>query len=323
MTMKPVLKSAFSRLMKQAGSFGARPFIAVAASGGRDSLALVLLMNDWIKAQRGRLVVLTVDHGLRKESKAETLLFQRQLKKMGIACEILTWRGAKPKTGIQEAARNKRYELLLARCKKLGVSCLALAHQEEDQAETFLIRLLGGSGLDGLCGMKAKTTRDGIAIIRPLLTVSRASLAATCKKFKMTWIDDPSNENVDFRRVRVRSFLAGEGVEASHRIALAAGKLSRVRDYLDEETQKALALSVNEGNRLDLSKWRNLSPEIRRRVVVQLIHSISGSTYSPRQEKLEALLFALEKADFKGRTLGGCLFGREKSKMIAISKENI
>ena len=299
----------------------ARPFVAVAASGGRDSLALALLMRDWVLSRKGRLIVLTVDHGLRKGSGAEAQKFARQMAALGIDCKILRWRGAKPATGIQEAARDKRYSLLLGECKKRGVTHLALAHQEEDQAETLLIRLLGGSGLDGLCAMRPLTQRAGVALIRPLLGVPRARLEATCKKHRQAWIDDPANENLDFRRVRVRDFLAGEGPDAARRVALAASKLSRVREWIADEVQRALESAYDGNGTLDLTLWRGLAPEIQGRVLVLLTGALSAKPYPPRQEKLDALVLALQKSGFKGRTLGGCIFGAEKKNKIFITRE--
>src|SRR5690606_3672257 len=129
--------------------------------GGGDSMALALLLHDWARARGGKILALTVDHGLRAASAAEARQTAARLAQHGIAHEILAWEGEKPCTGIQQHAREARYRLLRGACEKHGIKTLALAHNAEDQAETFWMRLAHGSGLDGLAGMAAKREEGG------------------------------------------------------------------------------------------------------------------------------------------------------------------
>ena len=123
---------------------------------------------------------------------------------------ILTWDRRDlppPGSGLQAAAREARYRLLCGHCRALGILHLALAHQRDDQAETFLLRLGRGSGLDGLAGMAPVTERDGVRLLRPLLPVPRGRLAATLQSWGQDWIDDPTNENTAHTRIRLRRLL--------------------------------------------------------------------------------------------------------------------
>ena len=136
--------------------------VAVGVSGGADSLALLLLMDELLRPLGRRVAALTVDHGLRKESRAEAEYVAGVAAARGIEHHILTWQGDKPRSGVEEAARTARYALLCSWCHEHGVETLCMAHHQQDQAETFLIRLQRGSGLTGLCGMAAVSRLNGL-----------------------------------------------------------------------------------------------------------------------------------------------------------------
>ncbi len=165
--------------MQAAGPFPAAPRIAVALSGGPDSMTLTSLARGWVAERSGTLTALTVDHGLRPESAAEARQIAAWCADADVAHETLVWRGTKPRKGIQAAARDARYGLLSDWCRRNGCTELLVGHTENDQAETFLLRMNRGSGVDGLAAMPLVAYRDGLRLIRPLLTVSRARIAAT------------------------------------------------------------------------------------------------------------------------------------------------
>src|SRR5262249_20106992 len=186
------------------GPFESRPHLAVAVSGGRDSMALALLVAAWAERRGGRVTAITVDHGLRPEAAAEARQVGRWLRAHGITHRTLRWRppaGALP-GGLQAAARAGRYAPPCGWGRPRGVLHLALAHQQEDQAETLLLRLARGSGLDGLAAMAPIAERMGVRLLRPLLSVPRARLRATLVAAPQPWIDDPSNENPAHARIR-------------------------------------------------------------------------------------------------------------------------
>lgn len=205
---EPVSDAEFAALMAAVGPFERDVRVAVALSGGSDSMALCLLADAWARRVGGRVAALTVDHRLRPESGAEAAAVGRWMRARGIEHHVLPWDGAKPRTAIQAMARAARYDLLTGWCRRSGVLHLALAHQREDQAETFLMRLTRGSGADGLAGMSAVSETAAVRIVRPLLAVERARLTATLRARRQDWIEDPSNHDPAFARVRVRQWLA-------------------------------------------------------------------------------------------------------------------
>lgn len=297
--------------------------IAVAVSGGGDSLALALLLQ-----QAGAdIVALTVDHQLRAASRDEALQVQALLRERGIAHDILTWEGEKPATHIQERARAARYELLLEYCRAHTIHTLALAHNLEDQMETFWMRLSKGSGLDGLAGMAAKQERDGVTILRPVMNFTRAQLRATCTQFGVAWIDDPSNKNEKFLRVKLRAFedmLAGEGL-TPQRLALTLQKLEDARDALQVMTNDAMETCVvlhPEGYAtLNLHAWRLQPREIQRRVLSRTLDTLVPQEYPIGFEQMETARLELMDDAFKGKTLAGCEITRGKNETLIILRQ--
>ena len=182
--------------MTAAGPFGPAPRVAVAVSGGADSMALLLLAKDWAPG----VAALTVDHGLRAGSTAEAAQVAAWCASRRIPHCVLAWTGRKPSSGIQEASRTARYELLTQWCRDRGYPHLLVGHHLEDQAETFLIRMQRGSGVDGLAAMPSTTARDGVRIVRPLLGVTPARLTAFLRAAGQPWIEDPSNDDPRFAR---------------------------------------------------------------------------------------------------------------------------
>lgn len=226
--------------------FEAGPEVAVAVSGGGDSMALSLLMADWTRARSGRALALVVDHGLREESAEEAAQVQSRLENAGLAAEVLAWTGPKPEANRQAEARKARYELMAAHCAERGILHLALAHHREDQAETLLLRLGRGSGLDGLAAMPPVRELPQVRLLRPLLQVPRECLRASLRERGIAWIEDPSNQDTQYSRVRLRNLapdLAAEGM-TPERLTKTAGHLGRARAVLEAEVTALLARSV-------------------------------------------------------------------------------
>src|ERR1700735_4216205 len=167
----PLRDTDFARVMEHLGCFEPGPPLAVAVSGGADSLALTLLADRWARARNGRITALTVDHRLRPDSSTEAAWLGRTLEAQGIRHELLVWPGPYPSRGLQAAARAARYRLLGAWARSSGMLHLLPANHQDDQAEPLLLRLGRGSGLAGLAGM-APVVEDGhVRLLRPLLRV--------------------------------------------------------------------------------------------------------------------------------------------------------
>ena len=192
------------------------------------------------RAKSPRLVAVTVDHGLRKESKREAKAVEKLAHKLGIEHRTLQWTGRKPKTGLQEAARLARYRLLSEAANEIDARYVLTAHTLDDQAETVLFRLARGSGIRGLAGMEfvrghaGRKRAWGSNWCVPLLAIPKSRLIATLKAAKIRYADDPSNRDPRFTRPRLRELmpmLAREGLTAS-RLALLARRVQRVEDTI-------------------------------------------------------------------------------------------
>ena len=313
---RPVTASDFALRLDRLGPFEPRPALAVAVSGGADSLALCLLAARWAARRGGTALGLVVDHGLRPEASAEARQVARWLAARGIACRVLRWRGTKPATGLAAAAREARYGLLTGWCGRHGRLHLLLGHHIEDQAETLLFRLGRGSGLDGLAAMAAVSERGGVRLLRPLLDLPKTRLAATLQAMKQPWVEDPSNRDERYARVRLRALapaLADEGVTPVA-VAETAARLGTARAGLEAAVAGLLAssaaLDAAGYARLDAALLAGAPDEIARRALGSVLACVGGARHPPRRAALERLLARLRDGAWRGaRTLGGCQLG--------------
>jgi len=198
------LRQGFAAAMAELGPWEPAPSLAVAVSGGADSTALALLSADWAHQRSGRVLALIVDHGLRADSAAEAVLTRDRLLTRGIEARILTVTGLAHGPALAERARAARYGALVEACNQADMPHLLLGHHALDQAETIMMRALGGSGARGLAGMAALTGRNGVRLVRPLLGQSPATLRDFLAERLMPWVEDPSNASDLARRSRLR-----------------------------------------------------------------------------------------------------------------------
>ncbi len=238
----PVGPDEAARLFAPLASF---PHVVVAVSGGPDSMALLYLLAEWRQGLGGGAPVIaaaTIDHQLRADSAAEAQFVAEAAAALNVPHTIACWSGPKPAHGVPAAARAARYRLLRAIAEdaaKGRVSAVATAHTLDDQAETFLMRLARGSGIEGLAEMKRRRAIEpdeacSVMLVRPLLDVSKARLIATLRARGATWIDDPSNTRLDQERPRLRALLARleqEGL-AAPAIARSAQRLRGAEEAL-------------------------------------------------------------------------------------------
>lgn len=259
--------------------------IAVGCSGGPDSLALTRLADAWARERGASVLALIVEHGLRAESGAEAASLAERLAAAGIAARILPL-GLPPGPGLQERARRARRAALLAACRQAGAPHLLLGHHAEDQAETVLFRALRGSGDAGLAGMAFLAVSPEALVLRPLLSVPKARLAATLDGWSVRPILDPSNADPRFARARLRS--AGGSVTA---LAVAEG-FARRRARLAARVATRLAASV----RLLPEGCAEIAPDrlgqdaVARRLMAALIRAVGGGEHAPAEAAVAALL---------------------------------
>ncbi|HLI22014.1 MAG TPA: tRNA lysidine(34) synthetase TilS [Stellaceae bacterium] len=304
--------SGFAASMARLAPFEMQPHLAVAVSGGGDSMALMLLADEWARARGGRITALTVDHGLRADAAAEAAQVAAWCAMRGIDHVVLRWTGAKPDSGLQAAARNARYALLESWCRDHAVLHLLLAHQREDQAETVKMRAARGSGLDGLAGMASVSERGAMRLLRPLLATPRAALRDFLLACGQPWIEDPSNRNPIYTRVRVRAALGAAAPGSSDaNLAATATRLGHARAFEETEDARRLAcaLSLHPAGFAALDARAFAARDrLGLRALSAIIGVVSGDSYPPRRERLERLLRVLAAGLAQGRSLGGCLF---------------
>jgi tRNA(Ile)-lysidine synthase len=292
---------------------------AIAVSGGSDSVALLHLAH----AAGLPVAAVTVDHGLRAESAAEAQGVARLCAGLGIPHHILQWQGWDGRGNLQAAARAARYALMADWARAHGIARVLLGHTQDDQAETFLMRLARQAGLDGLSGMAAQFERGGVTWARPLLGVSRADLRAYLTGRGVGWIDDPSNDDDRFARVKARralSALEPLGIDAGG-LARVMAQLREARDALHAQLHHIALQTVQEDRGdliLDWAAWCAHHPELRRHILVAGLVWVASSPYAPRREDIAALLAAQEGPG--QRTLAGCVIQRQGA-TVRISRE--
>jgi len=294
--------------------------IAVAVSGGGDSVALMLLLRAYAKSNKlAPPIVLTVDHGLRKNAANDARQVAAWAKAAGLEAHVLKWAGAKSASGVEAAARDARYRLMGDWLVKKKITTLHVGHTQDDQAETFLLRLARGSGLDGLAAMSATAPWPvagyDLTVSRPLLNIARDELRAHLTALDQPWLEDPMNDDSAFDRVKIRKAreaLADAGLTAA-RIAAAAGHLGRARAALDVMTEAVLeraARRTQSGVALDPAALAAAPREIGLRALAALLMAVSGQPYRPRFESLERLFDRLAEGTLgAGATLHGCHIG--------------
>lgn len=275
------------------GPFEPQPFLAVAVSGGADSLALALLTNRWVRDRSGSLLAMVVDHGLRPASAAEAAMTMHRLASRGIAAQLLQLRDLSGGPGLAARARTARYGALLAACASAGCLHLLLGHHRADQAETVMIRALSGSRSAGLAAMPALSEVGSVRLLRPLLAVPPVALKAFLRAEAMCWVEDPSNRDPHALRARLR----GSGASGEADLAAAAATAGRARAAMEHAEATVLAERVG----LRPEGFALMTPgRILPTALSALLQTIAGTAFAPASAAVEALAAAPAPA-----TLGG------------------
>jgi tRNA(Ile)-lysidine synthase len=279
----PLEAGEFERLMAPLGPWSAWRRVAVAVSGGADSLCLALMARGW-----GEPIAFIVDHGLRPDAAAEAAGAAETLARMGVPARILTITGLRPGPRLAERARAARYSVLAEACRNAGLADLLLGHHAADQAETLVLRKEDGSGPSGLSGMAAIAERRWLRLVRPLLSIPPGRLRATLRARGIGWADDPSNADPAFSRARIRAALSDPD-----------GDGAAIRALLQEAEERAAARARHER---DTAAFLAMSAEIRREgfailadadmppgALAALIRGLGGAPYTPSEAALAAL----------------------------------
>tara|TARA_Y100000590_G_scaffold470689_2_gene667848 strand:+ start:1380 stop:2636 length:1257 start_codon:yes stop_codon:yes gene_type:complete len=303
--------------------------IAIAVSGGRDSTALLLMLSEWLRFKKNlndiKVYVLTVDHGLRAESSLECEKVKALSVQHGLDHHTLIWHKTSVLGTSQLKARNARYKLLIDFATKKGIDNIITAHTLDDQIETFIMRLGKGSGLDGLRSIEFKRSIDNIDIFRPLLGISRKRITEILEQSGQNWIDDPSNQNKKFERIKIRkniSLLDNLNLSPSM-ISNSIRRLTRSQNAIKELSKVAFeqTVIVNELGYLSVNrkKIEKYPEDIVMRVLEQSIKLINGGDHI----SMSSLESAYHEVFIKknNRTINGCLIKIGKNEYF-ISREN-
>ncbi len=314
--MEPsILEESFKERL---GDLGILPMdtLALGISGGADSMALLHLG----KSYSSKIVAITVDHALRPESRGEAEQVSQWCGDLGVEHHILTWQGEKPATRIQREARRARYALMGAFCQERVIRHVLTAHHRDDQVETLFLRLLRGSGVRGLAGMAHVKSMESFQLIRPLLDIPKVELVNYLKEKGQEFIEDPSNENLHFGRVKVRQWLSRAkdyDIELDD-VMHTMDQAQEFREFLDGEISK-IAKECLEGNSIILAPFLEVAPFLRKEFLRTYMMEHSNKDFPPRFETVEHLHTAIMEG--RTTTAGGFMWRVKNGRVDIVIEE--
>tara|TARA_B100000900_G_scaffold409989_1_gene426861 strand:- start:618 stop:1649 length:1032 start_codon:yes stop_codon:yes gene_type:complete len=299
---------------------------AVAVSGGPDSLALAFLTKIYSIKKNLKCKYFIVDHKLRKDSTIEAKKVKKILQNLSINSEILTWRGKKPLKITQSNARNKRYELLFAKCKKLKIKNIILGHHIDDMFENFFIRMIRGSGLKGLVSLSEKTKIDKINLIRPLLEFKKKDLILISSYIFNFFVNDPTNNNSNHSRIRIRKLISefkDNGLDKD-KLFLTIRNLKSSNEaisyYVNQNLEKNTYFNEKKNELFLNNNFFNQPYEIVFRSLSESIKLIGKMKDFARGRKISEILKKYQGNNLHKETLGGCII-KKVSQTVILSKE--
>ena len=322
-------KKKISKIFKEFSiSLKVKEDLAVAVSGGPDSLALAYLAKCYSLKNKIKINFFIVDHKLRKESSSEANDVRNVLKMIDIECKILTWNGKKPSKNIQATARNKRYSLLVNECKKKDIKYLLLGHHLNDLFENFLIRIVRGSGLNGLISFdkNIKYKNQNLQILRPLLDLEKKDLIYISKEVFNFYVKDPSNINEDYKRTRIRNLLYSlekEGLDKK-KLILTISNLkdsnNSIKFYVNKNLKENLTFVKKKNTHILNNIFFNQSHEVIFRSLTKIIQKVGKRYYPVRGKSIDMLIEGIITKSLTKVTLGSCIIERV-NETILIYKE--
>ena len=301
---------------------------SVAVSGGVDSLSLAYLSKCYSILNNVTVKFYHVDHKLRKESSKEAKQLNFLLKKFDINCKMLSWKGKKPKSNIQSVARKKRYSLIYKECLKDKVNHIFVGHHLDDLYENFIIRLLRGSGLKGLVSFSQIKIKynNNLKILRPLINFRKNQLEHISKRVFKSKFEDPSNNNTNFKRIRVRNLIKNlklEGLDFE-KLKLTINNLSdsnfTINYYVDENIKNNSKYFKYKKCYILSNNFFKQPHEIVFRSIANLFKKVGNKYYPPRGKSIDQLLSKFRSGEIKKINISGCILEKINNSFI-ISEE--
>jgi tRNA(Ile)-lysidine synthase len=299
----------------------------VAVSGGPDSLALAFLSKIYSIHRGLNVKFYTIDHRLRKDSSNEAKIVKKKLEKFFIKLEILTWHGKKPLKNIQSKAREKRYELLFKKCKKFKIKNILLGHHLDDLFENFFLRILRGSGLNGLVSLGKRTEYNKINLLRPLINFNKKDLVYIANHVFDFYINDPSNKDEKFKRVKIRNLLdelEKEGLDKK-KFLLTIDNLKysneTIKFYVKKNIEKNTYFLKKKNTLILNENFFKQSHEVSHRSLSDLIKFMGKKYYPVRGKKLANIISKMQNNSSNKMTLGGCII-QKINQTVILTKEH-
>ena len=298
----------------------------VAISGGPDSLALSFLAKIFSIKNFLNVKYFIVDHKLRKESTSEAKYVRKILKNYSINLNVLTWNGLKPIKNIQSVARDKRYEILINKAKQSKIKNILLGHHLDDLFENFFIRILRGSGLNGLISLDKETKKNEVNLIRPLINIEKKDLIYISKNIFGTYINDPTNEDEKYKRVKIRNFLTQLNLEGLDRrkffLTIKNLKIANenIKFYVKNNLDKNVTFLQTKKSAILKESFFSQSDEVVFRSFVELIQIIGKKYYPVRGKKIDRIMQLINlKSSFKV-TLGSCIIKKVNGTIMLLKE---
>ena len=294
----PLTFSNFEKTLEKNFIYERNPQIAIGVSGGPDSLALTILLHQWLKKKNGILIALIVDHKIRAESFSESLQTKKFLKTRGIETKILFVDKKKVKDGKQSQARTNRFEKLIKYCKKNKIFHLFLGHHFDDNLETFVLRKIAGSNFEGLNSIQFITILETIRVVRPLLYYTKGEILSFNKKLNLPFINDPSNQNTKYSRIAVRLHLnlySNRRKEIKKEFRLIRDNYHLYKTMLYQMLNLLILEAGFKRLILNAKVFFNLNSELKESIIIKSMKYVNNSNFQIRSKIIENLIVKISK----------------------------
>ena len=322
--MDYISKDEFTSVINSNFTFEKNPHVGLSISGGPDSMALLLLVRDWIRSKSGKITVFHFDHKIRKNSSREAKWLKTYVSKLGIKFHLLNWDRNEKLVLNMKNAREARYEKILELSKKLKVIHLMTAHHSNDNLETYYMRKKRNSCTLGLSSIPKILIKENLQIIRPLLSFSKERLISTCNFFNVTWIEDSSNLNIQYERPRIRKELDKKTASQLTKIKKEFNKIKKYNEIMERKIRNFFLNYLNFFEygvfQIDKNRFLECSKELKIEILKKILTTSSGKIFPPREVSIRNLIKSMQSNRCFRYTLHSCLL-EINSKKISVFRE--
>ncbi len=312
----------YHSFLKNLQHFETRPHVAVAVSGGPDSMALAFILSKWIKLKKGKLTGLIFDHGIRINSKDEAFTVKNMLREINIDSTIIKPSKKKIIKKNMANARNNRFEGIIKFCKKKNILHVFLGHHFDDNLETFIIRKINGSNLDGLASIKNIAYFSNIQILRPFIDIDKSSILKFNKKNNIKFINDPTNKDINYTRVKVREFLQNKKnkLEVKNDFLYLKKQIPDYKKMIWQTFIECLICASSHKIKISFRKLIKLDDLIIEKNVLCLLKFLRKKKNQTKSSKILIFIEALKKPSFKTFNLSGINISKNSDLLIFSKK---